>query len=227
MADAEIWNAVLLASLWLGYFVLHSALASFHAKTRIARAFPGWVPFYRVSYNVFSLLTLLPIIWLLFHRPGTELWSWDGRWSYLANGLALAALVGFACSAHHYDMEEFIGWRRGKTRPSDIEEADSLRISPFHRHVRHPWYAFGLVLIWTRDMNVAMLVSAVLLTAYLFIGAHLEEKRLIKRHGDAYRRYMQRVPGLIPLPGKSISAQEAAELVSMSEDKANNDRFLK
>ena len=227
MSYGDTWNATLLTLLWLGYFFLHSVLASSGAKTRIAHRFPEWMPFYRLGYNVFSTVTLLPIVWFLYHHPGAVLWTWNGPLGYLANGLALAALAGFAYSARYYDMEEFIGLRQETRRTLHVDEQDSFRISPFHRHVRHPWYAFGLVLIWTRDMTVAMLVSAILLTAYLFIGAHLEEKRLIRRHGIAYQRYMQRVPGLIPLPGKSISAREAAELISMSEQKSDNDLFLK
>ena len=50
-----------------------------------------------------------------------------------------------------------------------------------------------------------MLVSAVLLTLYFVVGSHLEEKKLAAFHGDIYRRYMQRVPGLIPQGVRRIS----------------------
>ena len=42
-----------------------------------------------------------------------------------------------------------------------------------------------------------------------FLLARLEEKKLLVYHGDTYRRYMARVPGLIPLPWKSLTAAEA------------------
>ncbi len=58
--------------------------------------------------------------------------------------------------------------------------------------------------------------SAVLLTAYFLVGSRLEENKLVHAYGDRYRRYMERVPGLLPWPGKSISAQEASEITKPS-----------
>ena len=217
MDDAETGRLALLAMLWLVYFVLHSALASLGVKSWVARRFPRWMSIYRLGFNALATLALLPILWLMYRHPGSTLWAWTGPWFWFANGLALAALLGFVHSAHYYDTGEFLGLRQWKTGTHSIEDQERFRISPFHRHVRHPWYALGVVLLWTRDMNAALFLSAVMMTAYLFIGAHLEEKKLIARYGEAYRRYMQRVPGLIPLPWKSISAREAAELVAEAE----------
>lgn len=219
MAESDAWNMGWLALLWLGllwlgYFALHSALASLRVKSWVAGRVPRWMPFYRLGFNAFAMFTLLPILWLMYRHPGPALWAWSGAWAWLANGLALAAVLGFVRSARYYDTAEFSGMRQWKARTRDVEDQESFRISPFHRHVRHPWYAFGLVILWTRDMNAALLVSAMLITAYLVVGAHLEEKKLIARFGDAYRRYMRRVPGLVPLPGKSLTAREADELVA-------------
>ena len=217
MDDAELGGLVLLAILWLVYFALHSALASLKVKSWVARRFPHRMPAYRLCFNMLSTLTLLPILWLMVRHPGPTLWAWTGAGFWLANGLALAALIGFVRSARYYDTGEFLGLRQWKTATHRIEDQESFRISPFHRHVRHPWYALGLILLWTRDMNAALFLSAILMTAYLFIGAHLEEQKLIARYGSAYRRYMQRVPGLIPLPWKSISTKEAAGLMAEAE----------
>ena len=51
-----------------------------------------------------------------------------------------------------------------------------------------------LVLIWTRDMDVATLVSSVLMSAYFIVGARLEEAKLAAYHGAAYRCYQACVP---------------------------------
>lgn len=199
-------SLLLLALGWALYGAMHSALASLRVKAWVMRRWPAFEPRYRLAYNVFAVVTVLPLVWATYAIDGEWLWRWTGLWGWAANGLALLALAGIAVSSKAYDMDEFLGLRPAR-RPSE-----RLAISGFHRHVRHPWYSLSLVLIWTRDMNPAMLVSATAITLYFVIGSRLEEKKLLAFHGDAYRRYMARVPGLVPLPGKSLSEEDAREL---------------
>jgi len=211
MTESDWRNLLLLSLFWLTYFVVHSALASLRVKNRFAARYPQRMPFYRLGFNVLALLTLLPLLWL-FDSP--LLWTWRGIGAWLANGLALSALLGFVASLKYYDGQAFAGLRQGKRGSRRPEDYECFQLSPLHRHVRHPWYFLSLVLIWTRDMNAAMLLSCVMMTIYFIVGSRLEEGKLLAAYGDSYRRYMDRVPGLIPLPWKSISAQEAAELVA-------------
>jgi protein-S-isoprenylcysteine O-methyltransferase Ste14 len=204
----------LLALSWLGYFAIHSALASLRVKGWVASRFPERMPFYRMSFNVLAVLLLLPILWLMGRDPGALWWGWYGAAAWLQGVLTLAALGGFAISLRWYDGGEFLGVRQWRSQARSIADQEAFRLSPMHRYVRHPWYFLSLVLIWTRDMSSAMLLSAVLLTFYLLLGSRLEEMKLIEYHGEVYRRYMKRVPGLVPLPGKTLSVAEAAELVA-------------
>lgn len=206
---------------WLAYFLVHSALASFRVKRWFARRYPKNAPFYRAGFNLVSLVLLLPILWQMQHHPGAVWWTWHGWEAWLGNALALAAIAAFVASLRHYDGKEFLGLQQMQVprgSAEGIEDTQAFRLSPLHRHVRHPWYFFSLVLIWTRDMSGAMLVSAVLLTLYFVVGSHLEEKKLAAFHGDIYRRYMQRVPGLIPLPWRSLSPTEAAALLATAKE---------
>jgi protein-S-isoprenylcysteine O-methyltransferase Ste14 len=136
----------------------------------------------------------------------------------LANGLALAAIFGFWLSLRSYDMQEFLGLRQLQFHDRKVEDQERFHLSPFHRYVRHPWYFFGLVLIWTRDMSVTTLLSSVFITLYFVIGSRLEERKLLVYHGDVYRRYMARVPGLIPLPWKFLTADQAEALLKQKID---------
>ena len=213
------WRDILLLSFcWLGYFALHSALAALAVKRRVAAAWPQLMPYYRLAYNILASLLLLPILWLTYHEPGPMLWRWQGAAAWLANGLALAALFGFWLSLKSYDMQEFLGLRQLQLNVRKVEDQEHFHLSLFHRYVRHPWYFFGLVLIWTRDMNATTLLSSVFITLYFVIGSRLEEKKLLVYHGDTYRRYMARVPGLVPLPWKTLTADEAKALVKPQND---------
>ncbi len=92
-----------------------------------------------------------------------------------------------------------------------------MRLSTAHRFVRHPWYFLGLIIIWTREMNTAFLLTAVILTLYLLLGSRLEENKLLARYGDQYRRYQVSVPTLIPRPWRYLSRQQAEEILDMAD----------
>lgn len=209
-------DMALLAASWVGYFALHSVLASLAVKRRVAAAQPNLMPLYRLGFNILALLLLLPILWLTYRNPGPMLWRWQGVGAWLANGLALAAVVGFLRSLKYYDSEEFLGLRQWKSRSRRVEDQEHFHLSPFHRFVRHPWYFFALVLIWTRDMSAATLLSSAMMSVYFIIGSRLEERKLLVYHGAVYRRYLLRVPGLVPLPWKYLTAEEASDFVGQA-----------
>lgn len=206
-------NLLLIAVAWLLYGAVHSLLASFALKNWVARRWPDAMPVYRLGYNIFAVVALLPVLWLVYGTPSEWLWRWTGIWAWLANGLALAAIAGAMLSARAYDMDELLGLRQIRQHDRGTQDRESFRISALHRYVRHPWYCLCLVLIWTRDMNGPLLVSAVAITLYFIVGSRLEENKLIAMHGDAYRRYRERVSGLVPLPWKRLSEAQASELV--------------
>jgi protein-S-isoprenylcysteine O-methyltransferase Ste14 len=62
-------------------------------------------------------------------------------------------------------------------------------------------------------MNAALLISSCMITGYFVIGSRLEERKLIRYHGQRYRRYRQLVPGLVPLPWKYLHAEQIQELL--------------
>lgn len=204
---------------WLGYFALHSLLASSETKNWVASRWPKLMPGYRAAFNVISTVALIPVLWLVYGSESAWLWQWRGNWAWLANAIALLAIFCFFVSARSYDMEEFMGLRQLRERNNDAPQ--TFTISLFHRFVRHPWYTFGLALIWTRDMNEPLLLTALAITLYFVVGSRLEEQKLIACYGERYRRYMAKVPGLIPLPWQYLTTREADALVNDSAPQAS------
>jgi protein-S-isoprenylcysteine O-methyltransferase Ste14 len=198
---------------WLAYGALHSWFASNRLKHWVASRWPAAMPGYRLGFNLSATLLLVPVLWLTHRHPGDPLWVVPGWIAWPAVAIALA---GFAWSMKWYDGANFLGLRQWRDRIGPDAEREAFTLSPLHRHVRHPWYALGLLVLWTRDLNAAWLVAAIAITVYLLIGSRLEENKLIAFYGDAYRRYRRRVPGLVPLPGRSLSAREAGELETLA-----------
>ena len=206
----------MLAASWLGYFMLHSLFASLGAKHWVAARFPAFMPVYRLSFNLIAVLLLAPILAFTYSLPRVELWHWSGLAAWFANGLSVFAIVGVFYSSKGYDIREFLGVRQWRNRTRTVEDQENFHLSEFHRYVRHPWYFCALLLIWSRDMTPATLLSATMLTLYFFVGSRLEETKLLAYHGEIYRRYMGQVPGLFPLPWKKLSPRQADALLSVA-----------
>ncbi len=201
-----------LALAWLGYFLIHSLLAADFSKRWVGTHWPRLMPAYRLVYNLLAVLLLALPLYFTLMPDEPPLWQWHGAWRWLADGLALAALLGFVYSLRYYDGGVFTGLSQWRRRAGQVEEPGDLRISPLHRHVRHPWYSLGLVLLWTRDMNAPMLLSSLLITLYFVFGSRLEERKLEQRYGEAYATYRRAVPGLLPRPWRRLAPHQASAL---------------
>ncbi|MCP4992999.1 MAG: hypothetical protein GY934_04310 [Gammaproteobacteria bacterium] len=208
----DTFQLLILSLVWLAYFVLHSITASLSMKRWVAGHWPKLMPAYRLLFNgLAGLLIVIPLGLGLIWR-GEALWVWSGVGWWLINGIALVTLIVFYWSLSFYDTGEFLGTKQWRERNASVEDQEAFHISPLHRFVRHPWYTLGLILIWTRDMDPAFLISAIWLTLYFVIGSRLEERKLIVYHGERYRYYRQRVPGLIPLPWRYLSKNDAVAM---------------
>ncbi len=206
-------QVVIVVGTWILYGLFHSFTASLGLKQWVAKRWPQRMPFYRLLFNLLAGLTLIPPLFLIYLWHGPYLWQWSGASWFVANGLALLAVGGFAWSLRHYDGDEFLGLRQIREQEQRVEDQERFYISPLHRFVRHPWYFLGLVIIWTRDMDGVFLLSALMMTLYFFIGSRLEEAKLLIYHGERYQIYKDRVPGLFPLPWRFLSRDESVALM--------------
>lgn len=202
---------LLLALAWIGYCGLHSLLASLSIKDWVMRRWPSQSHHYRLAYNLLAVGLLIPLLLATELAADDWLWRWQGVWAWVAGGVTVLVVGGFLWSSRAYDMKVFMGISNAI---SNEPGADSQRfgLSPLHRFVRHPWYFLGLVWLWTRDMDSARLVAALIISAYLWLGSRLEERKLISELGPIYGEYRARVPGLLPRPWQWLNRAEFARL---------------
>jgi protein-S-isoprenylcysteine O-methyltransferase Ste14 len=198
-----VWREVAghwwVVALWVAWCALHSLLAADGVSTALRARLGGRRVSYRLLYNAGALLTLAPVYLATLQVSSAEAWAWRGAWRLPQAALVGAGLALFAAGARHYDLRQFLGL--GDPGRGGIAPSGGLSTTGVLGVVRHPWYLAGLALVWARDLRrVDVLVSAVL-SAYFFVGAVLEERRLLRSFGGAYREYRRRVPMLLPLRG--------------------------
>jgi protein-S-isoprenylcysteine O-methyltransferase Ste14 len=180
----------------LAWGAVHSWLASEPVK-RAARGLVGDAGdrVYRLAFNVFAGVSLLPILLLARLLPDHALYSVSAPWMFLMLAGQVTAIVCLAVALLQTDALEFLGLRQLVQR----EPRSGLYTGGFYAMVRHPLYLFGLVILWlTPVMTVNVFTLFALLSIYLFVGATLEERRLVNEFGEAYEEYRRRTPMIVP-----------------------------
>jgi hypothetical protein len=187
------WDALLS----LAFFIQHSTMVRRQFRDRMAGVIP---PHYQAAtYSIASGVILAGVI-VLWQYSGTCLLALDGLALWLARACSLLALAAFpwAVSALRsfdpFGLAPIKAHQRGR-----LELPPRFAASGPYRWVRHPLYFCFLVLIWAGPrLTSDRLLFNVLWTAWICIGALLEEGSLSAQFGDAYREYRRRVPMLIP-----------------------------
>lgn len=194
---------LVLALLWAAYCAVHSALISTRVTDYFRRLLGTRYAFYRLFFNAFSLVTLVPL--LMYSRSprfqDPAIFEWSGNWRILRYSLILLSAVLLISGARHYSLSQFLGIRQIRTRSSraaltktgDIDTTGVLGITSY------PWYVAVFLLIWASDLNMGKITVNAVLSAYLVIGALLEERKLVLEFGDRYRDYQRNVSIFVPI----------------------------
>lgn len=195
----------LLISLALAFFgVVHSLLAGVRPKDRLksvldARFVEGW---YRLAYNAFSVVTLIPVGLVYLALPDETLYSLDAPWSLFLRLLQVLGVLGLAGALFVTDIWHFAGLKQALAYlngdPLPFPDPP-LQVAGMYRYVRHPLYFFSLLAIWpTPALSVNGLWLNIGITLYFILGSWVEERRLVRQYGDAYVAYRRRVSWLLP-----------------------------
>jgi methanethiol S-methyltransferase len=191
---------LLLACGWLLWCVLHSVLIAESWMRIVRRRLGKWTAYYRLSYVLFSGASLLPVFYLQIRIESPLLWSWPSPLEPLQwTGVAVSAVI-FLTAARRYDQRFFFGLRQISEHLAGRDaEFAGFAADGILRYMRHPYYSAGilLLLVWG-DVTVATLIMKATGIGYFLVGAVLEERKLVARFGDAYRRYQHEVPMFIP-----------------------------
>jgi len=189
---------------WTGFAVFHSLTVSEGYERRVRallgeQAFAGW---HRLLFTAYSAVAFLLLVLYLRSLPDAPLYRVEG-WPRLLCHAAQAGGVLFLLWTP-WDLKEFIGlrqWERCRMRePAAGGINDRLFTHKAYGVVRHPLYlGISVILLFRPTQTRNSLVSTVMIVLYFYIGTFLEERRLLRKFGDAYRAYQGEVPRFLPL----------------------------
>lgn len=161
----------------------------------------------RSFYVLMSSLVLAFIMWQWQPVPAPALWQAEAAWTAAAGygvlGLGVVILLWSTFLIDHFDL---FGLKQAWCRFRDRPIRNPRFMTPLlYRFVRHPLYVGWFLIFWgTPSMTMGHLLFALGMSSYIFIAIRYEERDLVSFHGDAYRRYQQQVPMLVPMPGKRL-----------------------
>lgn len=191
---------LLLALGWAAYGVVHSALISETATRFFRRRLGAGFRFHRLAFNAISVVLLVPMVWYTASLERAPVLCWAGPLRAVRYLLVGCGLLLLAAGGRHYSLGQFVGISqlRGPSR-AGLASGGGIDSRGILGVIRHPWYTGVLLLLWTIDIDLSRLVASGTLTAYVIVGTFLEERKLVREFGDAYRDYQGRVSMFLPL----------------------------
>jgi protein-S-isoprenylcysteine O-methyltransferase Ste14 len=190
-----IFSYILIVLAWFIFGLIHSILTTNAIKDKAYQS--GVSPLaYRRFYNVLAII----LFFLILFGGGfitPEYFMPHGK-SSQGVGLIIATFGFFLIKLAFKEVNfgSFIGWEK--------EKKQQLVTSGIYGRIRHPLYTatilflIGFVIF---SPSYTHLIHAISLFVYLMIGIQHEEKRMIKDFGDAYIKYKEQVPMLLPRLG--------------------------
>ncbi|HSP87690.1 MAG TPA: isoprenylcysteine carboxylmethyltransferase family protein [Ignavibacteriaceae bacterium] len=191
----------------LGFFLFslsHSVLASFKIKTKAAKWLGNYIAFYRLFYNIISVI-LVFLLYLYLPKPDLIVYDLSYPYDFLILIPQFLSLAGLIWSVKYIGLKQFLGldqaeqWFKNQYDVSQLDEKMTLTFDGPYKYVRHPIFLFGgLFILFRPVMGLFYLTCVICIILYIFIGSLYEEKRMIEKFGEKYIKYKKNIPGFFP-----------------------------
>lgn len=195
---------LILVLLWVFFYFFHSVFASLNIKRKFKAVMGRYYLWYRLLYSIFATGHFLLIFVYSATLIEQRMLNQSPLLTYIGYMLAGLGTIILVKSFKHFSYLRFVGL----TLHDDLKEKELLITKGIHEYVRHPIYT-GLILIFLGYFFYhpypSSMVHFIMLLAYLPIGIHFEEKKLIAIYGEDYRKYKKTVPSLFPFKLKKTA----------------------
>jgi protein-S-isoprenylcysteine O-methyltransferase Ste14 len=199
-----ILQICLILLLYASFGVVHTLLAKISFKKKVAKKFPGFMPFYRLAYNGFALIHFY-FVYEWTPRIDYKLYDAQFPYDFLILFFQFQMLLGILWTFRYFNLKEFLGINQalkaygGDYNVYSLDEESELVLKGPYLWCRHPLYFFTIMFLVLRPyMFLDYLVSLVCIIAYFYVGSLWEEKRMLEKFGEHYEAYKKQVAPIVP-----------------------------
>jgi methanethiol S-methyltransferase len=170
-------------------------------KNRAQLMFGGFYKYYRIMFNVVSVLLFVFIIRYQFLIEPALVFNDTVILKVAGAVVFFLGLIVLLMAFKAFNLKEFFGIEQLEGEVKDADAEPKLVKSGMYAYVRHPLY-FGIIVMLAGALMVlpyySTLIFVLVTYLYLPVGVSLEEQKLISEFGDAYKQYRKEVKMLIP-----------------------------
>lgn len=201
-----IIDTIIIVLLFFLFASSHSILAAFNVKKRITDKVGNKIAFYRLFFNISSLIIFVAIYYIS-PKPNILIYDLQFPYDLIIFSIQFLGVIGFFWAGSYINIKEFLGidqirrYFNGSYNTSDLDEYHELVIKGPFKYSRHPIYFFSIIILACRPtMDFFYLIFFFCMLLYFYIGSVYEEKNLEKYFKESYLTYKKKVPRLIPNP---------------------------
>jgi protein-S-isoprenylcysteine O-methyltransferase Ste14 len=197
-------DVLIIIFLFIVFGYTHSLLASEKVKIQFKKIFGELIAFYRMLYNLFSIISLY-IIYELSPKPHIIIYDLQNPFDLIILIPQFLSLAGVFWVFRYICIREFLGLDQikrfiEKRYTTELDEEFTLRIEGPYRYSRHPVYFFSITFLLFRPvMDLFYLTFLICVVAYFYIGSYYEERKLVRQFGEIYENYKKEVPRIFPV----------------------------
>ncbi|MCW9064722.1 MAG: hypothetical protein OQJ78_00365, partial [Ignavibacteriaceae bacterium] len=183
-----VLDVLIIIFLFIVFGYVHSLLASEKVKFQFKKKFGELIAFYRILYNIFSVISLY-ILYELSPKPHIIIYDLQNPFDLIILIPQFLSLAGVFWAFRYICAREFLGLDQikrffEKRYTTELDEEFTLRIEGPYRYSRHPVYFFSITFLLFRPvMDLFYLTFFVCIVAYFYIGSYYEEKKLVRQFG--------------------------------------------
>ena len=200
----HVTDVIIIVLLFAAFGYTHSLLASEKLKIQLKKIFGNLIAFYRLIYNLLSLLSFY-LIYELSPKPNFIIYDLPNPYDLIILIPQLLALAGVFWVFKYICFKEFLGLNQikrfvEKNYATELDEEFTLRIEGPYKYSRHPIYFFSIAFLLFRPvMDLFYLTFFICIVVYFYIGSYYEEKKLVRQFGKVYENYKKEVPRIFPV----------------------------